>query len=366
MEVETNTLNGLDGEIRQIPLEERIGKDEPGFWSELGLPIVNGACHDGVKTKYPWMKRYLEKGKFADMTVSDSTGKKYLVHKVVLGSASLVLAKMIEELSGCSQSTKKVDLEMHDHRPEIVEQGLYFMYNQHYYEPLDLRTFHEQPRPKQEGEDFRPRILFSTEVHAFAVSYYISQLEEYALKQISLNLPHEAIYFPEDLPGLLLQMCKIMPGEQAGSEGVDPNGLQLHKALSTVCAAKIECFLNDSEFRTRYPRVFLDAVKHLAGGTRILGRQSLHLDDKGESFYSQNFEETVYANQIEILLNDKNLRIQNLEHFYNCVRTLARLRCRCTSCRYRLYGDNRVFDRATNERRTVETYLQRMSSGPEQ
>ncbi|KAK8155086.1 hypothetical protein BKA80DRAFT_143068 [Phyllosticta citrichinensis] len=118
------------------------------------------------------MKRYFEKGLFADMTVSDSTGKKYHVHKVVLGSTSLVLAKMIEELSGCSKSSEEVDLGMHRHRPEIVEQGLYFKYNQHYYEPLDLRTFHEQPRPKQEGEDLRPRILFSTEVHAFAVSYY--------------------------------------------------------------------------------------------------------------------------------------------------------------------------------------------------
>ncbi|KAK8155959.1 hypothetical protein IWX90DRAFT_489884 [Phyllosticta citrichinensis] len=277
------------------------------------------------------------------MTVSDSTGKKYHVHKVVLGSTSLVLAKMIEELSGCSKSSEEVDLGMHRHRPEIVEQGLYFKYNQHYYEPLDLRTFHEQPRPKQEGEDLRPRILFSTEVHAFAVSYYT---------------------WKKDLLGLLLRMCKIMPGEQKGSESIDSNGLRLHKALSTVCAAKIECFLNDSEFQTRYPRVFVDAVTHLAGGPRILGRQSLHLDDKGESFYSNNFEETVYANQIEILLNNKNLRTQNLEHFYNCIRTLARLRCHCTSCRYRHYGDNRVFDRATNERRIVEMYLQRMSSGP--
>ncbi|KAK7569473.1 hypothetical protein IWX49DRAFT_561898 [Phyllosticta citricarpa] len=350
-----------DEKVRQVTAEEKWYKDEPGFFSHLGLPLMKGASRpDGVNKQYSRMGSFLDKKVFSDMTVSDSTGRKYHVHKVILSSASILLANMIERLSG-PKGSKQVNLEMENHRPEVVEQGLFCIYNQHYNVPLDLRTFHEQPRPKEEGEDLRHQILFNTEVYAFASSNVIPQVRDFAFKKIVFDLPQEAIYHPQDLPGLLMRMCKIMPEEKKGSESIPIAISDLHSALCTVCSAKIEVFLKDEEFRKRYPRVFLDGVQQLAG-SRVMGLNSLHLDDNGEPYSSHNPEETAYANQVEVLLNNKDLRTKNPDTFYNCIKTVARLRCHCTSCRYRHWGDDRVLNRATEEKRINDQIQRRKRS----
>ncbi|KAK8239515.1 hypothetical protein IWZ00DRAFT_556836 [Phyllosticta capitalensis] len=201
---------------------------------------------------------YSNSSKFSDLTLVDDSGNQHLVHRHVLCAASPFFEKTIQSLLQDSGDPARQTIKIHDTHPAIVYCGLDFIYNMTYDEP-----YKRSPIPSR--KEYEQRILFNTNVYAFARKHEIGALEKFAVNKIEMDLRHEVETNPCGMPRLVLEILETVPDEeepQAGYKGDFP----LHKLLVKACVPKYDRFYwnfpEAYEARTRYPRLIEDILNY--------------------------------------------------------------------------------------------------------
>ncbi|KAL1385816.1 hypothetical protein HDK64DRAFT_310926 [Phyllosticta capitalensis] len=207
---------------------------------------------------FRYMGGYSNSSKFSDLTLVDDSGNQHLVHRHVLCAASPFFEKTIQSLLQDSGDPARQTIKIHDTHPAIVYCGLDFIYNMTYDEP-----YKRSPIPSR--KEYEQRILFNTNVYAFARKHEIGALEKFAVNKIEMDLRHEVETNPCGMPRLVLEILETVPDEeepQAGYKGDFP----LHKLLVKACVPKYDRFYwnfpEAYEVRTRYPRLIEDILNY--------------------------------------------------------------------------------------------------------
>ncbi|KAK8205036.1 hypothetical protein IWZ01DRAFT_559517 [Phyllosticta capitalensis] len=309
-------LNGMLQEAKPLLPAHEDGFDEDV--SDRGDPSRRDRGEPPKRIRY--MGGYSNSGKFSDLTLVDDSGNQHLVHRHVLCAASPFFIQSLPQDSG---DPARQTIKIKNTDPAIVYCSLDFIYNMVYDEPDRL------------CKDHRRRILFNTQVYAFARKHDIGGLDKYAVDKIFVDLPHEVDTFPEHLPGTVLKMCKTVP-----DEAVYKGDSTLHKLLVVGCATRVEYFLGDGAaalaIQTLYPQLFRDILQELTTFER--GRCLLR-DKRNENEHIQRLHSEC-VQMVKLFAEDKRYRDRDPTGFDKVISNYADNKCYCPFCRYFHWGDN--------------------------